>query len=138
MHGVEKHLLARLRFRHLQLIAEVERTGSLSRAADALSLTQPALSKALKEVEGMMGFEIFHRGTRGLQKTAQGAVVVNGAVAEISGLISQYRAHHPGLGVLLTGGDAALLAARLPARIFVIPELVLLGLNRILAYHVEK
>ena len=64
--------------------------------------------------------------------------VVNGAVAEISGLISQYRAHYPGLGVLLTGGDAALLAARLPACIFVIPELVLLGLNRILAYHVEK
>jgi type III pantothenate kinase len=64
--------------------------------------------------------------------------VVNGAVAEISGLITQYRAHYPGLGVLLTGGDAAFLAARLPACIFVVPELVLLGLNRILVYHVEK
>ena len=64
--------------------------------------------------------------------------VVNGAVAEIRGFIAQYQQRCPGLGVLLTGGDAAFLAARLPARIFVVPELVLLGLNRILAYHVDE
>ncbi|MBF9235933.1 type III pantothenate kinase [Hymenobacter sp. BT683] len=64
--------------------------------------------------------------------------VVNGIVAEIMGFIAQYQRLHPGLGVLLTGGDATFLAARLPARIFVVPELVLLGLNRILAYHVVK
>ncbi|MBF9223517.1 type III pantothenate kinase [Hymenobacter ruricola] len=64
--------------------------------------------------------------------------VVNGTVAEITGLLAQYRQRYPRLGVLLTGGDAAFLAARLPARIFVVPELVLLGLNRILAYHVVK
>ena len=64
--------------------------------------------------------------------------VVNGAVAEITGLVAQYQRRHPGLGVLLTGGDTAFLAARLSARIFVVPELVLLGLNRILAYHVDK
>ena len=59
--------------------------------------------------------------------------VVNGTVAEISGFLAQYQLAYPGIGVLLTGGDAAFLAARLPARIFVVPELVLLGLNRILA-----
>ncbi|OGX88112.1 hypothetical protein BEN47_09585 [Hymenobacter lapidarius] len=64
--------------------------------------------------------------------------VVNGMVAEIREFIAQYQQLYPGLGVLLTGGDAAFLAARLPARIFVVPELVLLGLNRILAYHVVK
>jgi LysR family transcriptional regulator of abg operon len=77
--SVVSHLLARLRFRHLQLIAEVERTGSLSRAAEVLSLSQPALSKALKEIEEMLGFEVFQRGPRGLQKTPQGAIVVHGA-----------------------------------------------------------
>ena len=64
--------------------------------------------------------------------------VVNGTVAEIMGFVAQYQQRYPGLGVLLTGGDAAFLAARLPARIFVVPELVLLGLNRTLAYHVDK
>lgn len=64
--------------------------------------------------------------------------VVNGAVAEIEGLLAHYQVQYPGMGVLLTGGDAAFLAARLSKRIFVVPELVLLGLNRILAYHVDK
>ena len=64
--------------------------------------------------------------------------VVNGTVAEIEGLLAHYQQQHPGIGVLLTGGDAAFLAARLPKCIFVVPELVLLGLNRILAYHVDK
>jgi type III pantothenate kinase len=64
--------------------------------------------------------------------------VVNGAVAEIMGLLAQYQKQYPKLSVLLTGGDAAFLAARLPNRIFVVPELVLLGLNRILVYHVDK
>ena len=77
--SIKAHLLARLRFRHLQLIAEVERTGSLSHAAVVLSLTQPALSKALKEIEDMLGFAVFRRGPRGLQKTAQGVIVVHGA-----------------------------------------------------------
>lgn len=63
---------------------------------------------------------------------------VNGTAAEITGLVAQYEQLYPGLGVLLTGGDATFLAARLPARIFVVPGLVLLGLNRILAYHVDK
>ncbi|GAA4351491.1 type III pantothenate kinase [Hymenobacter saemangeumensis] len=73
--------------------------------------------------------------------STQGAMlsgVVNGAVAEIQGLLASYRRQQPGLGVLLTGGDAGFLAPRLSARIFVVPELVLLGLNRILAYNVEE
>ena len=74
-----KHLLTGLRFRHLQLLTEIERTGSLSKSAVALSLTQPALSKALKEVEAMLGFQIFFRGSRGLQKTPQGEIVMRGA-----------------------------------------------------------
>jgi type III pantothenate kinase len=64
--------------------------------------------------------------------------VVNGMVAELMGFISHYRCQFPALSVVLTGGDAAFLAARLDGRIFVVPELVLLGLYRILAYNVEK
>lgn len=118
MRSIEQHLLARLRFRHLQLIAEVERTGSLSRAATALSLTQPALSKALKEVEGMLGFEVFHRGTRGLQKTEQGAIVVNGAMLLIRELIhlqaeAEVAGGDGGLAAVLRLGTSAFLAVGL-------------------------
>lgn len=73
------HLLARLRFRHLQLVVEIDRTGSLNKASEALSLTQPALSKALKEIEGLLGFALFTRSARGLEKTRQGSIVIHGA-----------------------------------------------------------
>jgi DNA-binding transcriptional LysR family regulator len=79
MRTAHDHVLARLRFRHLQLITEIDRTGSLTAAAQALSLTQPALSKSLSELEGSFGFQLFRRTTRGLEKTAQGAVVMEGA-----------------------------------------------------------
>lgn len=63
--------------------------------------------------------------------------VVNGAAAEANGLVAAYRQQYPALGVVLTGGDAPLLAARLAGPIFAVPELVLLGLYRILVYNVE-
>lgn len=118
MRTVTDHLLARLRFRHLQLIAEIERTGSLSRAAEVLSLTQPALSKALKEVEGMLGFEIFHRGTRGLQKTAQGTVVVNGSLLLLRELVhvqaeAEATGNDGGLAAVLRLGASGFLAVGL-------------------------
>lgn len=72
--------------------------------------------------------------------STQGAIlsgVLNGAVAEVNGLIASYREQFPMLGVVLAGGDAAFFQPRLKGPIFVVPELVLLGLHRILAYHVE-
>lgn len=73
------HLLARLRFRHLQLVTQIDKTGSLNKAAEVMSLTQPALSKALKELEDLLGFALFTRSARGLEKTEQGEVVILGA-----------------------------------------------------------
>ncbi len=67
--------------------------------------------------------------------------VVNGTVAEISGLVAEYRRRYPQLGVVLTGGDAPYLLPRLtPAigSIFAVPELVLLGLDNILRYNVDR
>ena len=64
--------------------------------------------------------------------------VLNGAVLEVQGFITAYERQYPGLVLLLTGGDAPYFATRLQGRIFAVPELVLLGLYRILAYHVDK
>lgn len=72
------YLAARLRFRHLSLIIEIKRSGSLRAAAQKLSLTQPALSKALTEIESAFGFPLFTRTARGLVATVQGDVVVRG------------------------------------------------------------
>ena len=62
--------------------------------------------------------------------------VLNGTLAELNGLISAYRSTSPDLVVVLCGGDAAFFETNLKAPIFVVPELVLIGLNRILNYNV--
>ncbi|MGI4867242.1 MAG: type III pantothenate kinase, partial [Janthinobacterium lividum] len=57
--------------------------------------------------------------------------VLNGAAAEVNGLVAAYRQRYPGLGLVLTGGDAPYLQPRLASAlglIFVVPELVLVGL----------
>jgi type III pantothenate kinase len=64
--------------------------------------------------------------------------VLNGALAEVNGLIDSYRVQYPNLGVILAGGDAKFFQPRLKGRIFVIPELVLIGLHRILVHNVEE
>ena len=62
--------------------------------------------------------------------------VLNGAAAEVSGLLTEYESRYPNLAVVLAGGDAPFFRARLKRPIFVVPELVLIGLHRILVYHV--
>ncbi|WP_223652844.1 type III pantothenate kinase [Hymenobacter psoromatis] len=66
--------------------------------------------------------------------------VVRGTAAEVRGLVAEYQRRYPGLGLLLTGGDAPYLLvalAPLADRIFAVPELVLLGLDKILRYNVD-
>jgi LysR family transcriptional regulator, regulator of abg operon len=74
-----RRLASRLRFRHLQLLLALEQGGSLRAAAQALNFTQPALSKALAEVEAAFGLPLFTRTPRGLTPTAQGLVTLRGA-----------------------------------------------------------
>jgi type III pantothenate kinase len=64
--------------------------------------------------------------------------VVNGLLFELNGIIETYRREHPGTVVLLCGGDAPYFESRLKGPIFAVPDLVLIGLNRILRYNVEN
>lgn len=95
MTASDHRLLAQLRFRHLLMISELERSGSMRAAAGVLHVTQPALSKSLKELEGAFGFPLFERSARGLRATRQGAVVLRGAavlIAELDHLQQEARA----------------------------------------------
>ncbi len=63
--------------------------------------------------------------------------VVNGTLAEVNGVIDQYRQKFPGLGVILCGGNTPFFENNLKDPIFVAPDLVLHGLNRILSHNVH-
>ncbi len=66
------------------------------------------------------------------------AGVLNGIVFEMDKYINHFIDSQPAGKIFLTGGDAKFLEKRIKNRIFVIPELSLIGLNYILNYHVNK
>ena len=112
-----RHLVARLRFRHLRLLVELDRGGSLRAAATALSLTQPGLSKALAEVESAFGFSLFTRNSRGLTPTPQGVVAIRGAVFLLEELahVSAEASTQPPVTVLRIGAPPFVAQGYLPA-----------------------
>jgi len=56
----------------LRLFTTIVSCGSLGRAASALHLTQPALSRSLKRLEAQVGAPLFERHTKGMELTAIG------------------------------------------------------------------
>lgn len=57
---------------HLKYAVEVEKTRSISQAAENLYMAQPNLSKAIKELEDSLGITIFERSARGVIPTKKG------------------------------------------------------------------
>lgn len=52
---------------------EVDKTRSITQAAENLFMAQPNLSKVIKETEEMLGYEIFARTSKGVAPTEKGA-----------------------------------------------------------------
>ncbi|MBU2651162.1 MAG: type III pantothenate kinase [Bacteroidetes bacterium] len=61
--------------------------------------------------------------------------VVNGMLAEINGIIDQYRKIYNNLTVVLSGGDLNYFDKKLKNNIFAVPNIVLRGLKNILDSH---
>jgi DNA-binding transcriptional LysR family regulator len=63
-------------FRQLRVFAEVARQGSMQRAAEALHLTPPAVSMAIKDIESQVGLPLFDRAGRQLSLSTAGEYFV--------------------------------------------------------------
>ena len=79
-------LTQRLKMRHCVLLLRIERHGSLTRVAEDMATSQPAITKALAELESMFGAELFDRSTRGMAPTALGKVALSYAKAMVNDL----------------------------------------------------
>ncbi|MBS0450528.1 MAG: LysR family transcriptional regulator [Proteobacteria bacterium] len=76
----------RLQLRHLRCLAAVGQERNLVRAASALALTQPAVSKTMAELEDIVGRQLLVRRRRGVDLTAAGEVLLRHAVATLRSL----------------------------------------------------
>lgn len=57
---------------HMKYAVEVAKAGSLSKAANALLIAQPNLSRSIKELEASLGITIFDRTAKGMALTLEG------------------------------------------------------------------
>lgn len=65
--------------RQLEFLCAVADHGSFSKAAEACHVTQPTLSAAIKEVEGLLGVQLIEREARGASLTQAGETAVERA-----------------------------------------------------------
>ena len=65
----------------LRYAVEVERSRSITVGAENLHMSQPNLSRALRELEDALGFPIFNRTPRGIMPTAKGEEFLHYAVS---------------------------------------------------------
>ncbi|TDC51160.1 LysR family transcriptional regulator [Actinomadura sp. KC345] len=79
-------LNGRLKLRHLVLVVAIADQGSVLRAAEHLRLAQPAVTRSLRELENLLGVELFTRGPRGVTPTLFGDVFIEHARAVLAEL----------------------------------------------------
>ncbi len=94
-------LVQRLTIRHLRLIDAVAERRQLSLAAQALTLTQPAASRSLAEIEELCGVALFERHPRGMTPTPTGDLLARCArnvIDEIDGAAEQLERYRSGRG----------------------------------------
>jgi DNA-binding transcriptional LysR family regulator len=69
-------LLMTLNVRELRAFLSIVDRGSLGRAAGAMCITQPGLSRIIKDMEGRLGTKLFDRQTRGMVLTESGEALL--------------------------------------------------------------
>jgi LysR family pca operon transcriptional activator len=74
----------RIKLRHLQAFAAVARDHTVQQAAEGLSLTASAVSKALQELEAIVDRPLFKRTRKGLLPTAEGELLLRHVLPALS------------------------------------------------------
>jgi hypothetical protein len=81
-----------LNIRHLRAISAIVRHGSMSAAADAVSLSQPALTQGLAKLERQLGAALFERRPDGMSATPEGQLASERVDAALNHLTVATRA----------------------------------------------
>jgi DNA-binding transcriptional LysR family regulator len=90
-----------LELRHLRIVCAIAEAGSVTKAAAALGLAQPALTTQLQRIERILGGALFTRDRRGVHPTALGDLVL----ARARVLIPAMSGLHTEASELITAGD---------------------------------
>ncbi|WP_025899872.1 pca operon transcription factor PcaQ [Sneathiella glossodoripedis] len=73
-----------VKFRHLSIFIEVARQRSVGKAAEILSISQPAVTKAIRELENILQVKLFEKDGRGIKLGRIGEVFLKHAGASVA------------------------------------------------------
>ena len=102
-------MATRLKMKHLLLLRSISELGTLTRVAERMATSQPAVTQALAELESLFGAPLFLRSARGMEPTELGALVLARARGMLADLdhwahdieaVGQQRAAHLQVGVI--------------------------------------
>lgn len=104
--------------RHLGLVLAIVKHGTFNRAAEALGMSQPALSKSIALLERRLGEKIFERGARGSTLTEAGTIIARSA-ENVEQLISRVKQEidakaHRSQGPLWVGATPSMMLGIIP------------------------
>ena len=127
----DRNALLRLRFGQLRLLVQMSRSGSIRRTAVELNMTQSALSKALKDLESLLGARLYERSAHGVVATAAGRTATRGAtllLAELDMFVRELRGAQAGKPAPLRIGILSYLGGTLlPSVLKCLPQEVQAG-----------
>ena len=115
-------LKAKARFRHLQVLVSLGELASVRGSADALGLSQPAITQCLADLERLVDIRLFDRHSRGLRMTRAGRDLLPlarrmlDALAETSEALTAAREREEGVVrvAAITGAVGGILVHALP------------------------
>jgi len=81
MAPLEQRVMRRLKLRELRILTTVAQAGSMGKAATQLALSQPAISKAIAEMEYTLGVALLDRTPHGVEPTLYGRALLKWSAA---------------------------------------------------------
>jgi DNA-binding transcriptional LysR family regulator len=110
-----------LRLRDLHVLQAVTQFGSMAKAAAHLSVTQPAISQSIADLEAIIGVRLLDRGPRGVMPTLYGEALMRRGVEALDALKQGMRdiefLTDPGSGEVSVGADMSYIAGGFMAAI---------------------
>src|SRR4051794_18888339 len=77
----EHRIGRRLKLRHMEILVAVVETRSMAKAGTKLGISQPAISRAIAEMEHTLGVPIFDRSPKGVEPTQYGRALLKRGIA---------------------------------------------------------
>ncbi|MPZ30709.1 MAG: LysR family transcriptional regulator [Rhodospirillales bacterium] len=108
-----------LKLREFRILLTVAQQGSMAKSAVLLGISQPAVSKAIRDIENVVGLRLLDRSRHGVEPTAYGRVLVKRGLAifdELKQGVEELEfLADPASGQLRIGSNETMAAGVLPA-----------------------